>query len=347
MDALTIPADLDALLRIPGVSGYEGPVREHLRARVRDLGPLREDAMGNLTLTLGDRGPHLLIVGHMDEIGLVVSAIDDDGLVRFEKVGTIDDRLLAGHHVEVHTRAGTLMGVIGATPPHLGGSAGSSPATLAIDLGTEDAAATRELGVAPLDPVTFVKEPRVLAGTRLNCRAIDDRVGCALVLWAARYAATRPLAARITFAWSVQEEVGLRGAQALAHAAGGYDFVLPLDACASTDGPNHPKRLANFPLGRGPVLRMIDHGSIASFPFARWLDARAREAGVTLQRGVTGGETDGVPLQTIGAHMVPLTIPMRYVHSLAETCDLRDVEAARLVLERVVDAAGDLATALK
>ena len=67
---------------------------------------------------------------------------------------------------------------------------------------------------------------------------------------------------------------------------------------------------------------------------------------MTLQRGVTGGETDGVPLQTTGAHMVPLTIPMRYVHSLAETCDLRDVAAARRVLERVVDAAGDLATAL-
>ena len=82
----------------------------------------------------------------MDEIGLVVSGIDDDGLVRFEKVGTIDDRLLAGQHVEVHTRAGTLAAVIGATPPHLGGSAGASPATLAIDLGTDDAAATRQLG---------------------------------------------------------------------------------------------------------------------------------------------------------------------------------------------------------
>ena len=340
---MTIPTDVEALLRIAGVSGYEAPVRRYIRSRIDGIGAVREDAMGNLSLTLGSSGPRLLIVAHMDEIGLVVSGIDADGAIRFEKVGTIDDRLLAGHHVEVHTRGGPVRGVIGANPPHLGGSAGASPATLAIDVGTDDAASTRRLGIAPLDSVTFVKVPRVMAGTRLNCRAIDDRVGCALVLWAAEYAAKRTLHGRVTFAWSVQEEVGLRGAQALAASSEQFDAVLAIDACASTDGPNHPKRLANFPLGQGPVLRMVDHGSIASFDFADWLDERASAIGVSLQRGVTGGETDGVPLQTTGAHMVPLTIPMRYVHSLAETCDLRDVTATRRVLERVVDDVAHLA----
>lgn len=344
MDLSTIPDDLRDLLAVPGVSGYEAPVRAHLRERLGDLGPLQEDAMGNLTLTMGEVGPRLLIVGHMDEIGLVVSGLDDDGLIRFEKVGTIDDRLLAGQHVRLHTKSGVLAGVIGATPPHHGGSRGSSPANLAVDLGTHDADATRALGVRMLDPITFVKEPRLLNGTRLNCRAVDDRVGCALTLWAAEHAASSRPAARITFAWSVQEEVGLRGAQALARSGQRFDAVIPVDACASTDGPNHPRRLAYFPLGQGPVLRMIDHGAIASPTLARWLDERAAEAGVRLQRGITGGETDGVPLQVTGAHMVPLTIPMRYVHSLAETCDLRDVAAARRLLERVVDAAADLPT---
>lgn len=339
---MTIPEDLRELLALPGISGYEGPVRAHLQRRLEGLGPLREDAIGNLTLTLGEVGPRLLIVGHMDEIGLVVTGVDEDGLIRFEKVGTIDDRLLAGQHVRIHTQAGPLAAVIGATPPHHGGSRESTPATLAVDVGTDDALATRALGVRNLDPITFLKEPRVLNGTRLNCRAIDNRVGCALTLWAAEHAARRRPAARITFAWSVQEEVGLRGAQALARSGERYDAVIPLDTCASTDGPNHPARLAYFPLGQGPVLRMIDHGSIASPTLARWLDERAAEAGVRLQRGVTGGETDGVPLQVLGAHMVPLTIPTRYLHSLAETCDLRDLAAARTLLERVVDAAADL-----
>lgn len=337
--AWTVPQELAELLALPGVSGYEDPVRAHLLERVRAFGEPVTDAMGNLRVTLGDHGPRVLIVAHMDEIGLVVSGIDEDGAVRFEKVGTIDDRLLSGRHVTLHTRAGALAGVVGAVPPHHGGSVGASPATLAIDVGASSAAEAGAFGVRVLDPVTFDKFPRVMNGTRLNCRAIDDRVGCALVLWACRYAAGRPLGARITFAWSVQEEVGLRGAQGLALGGDRFDVIVPVDACASTDGPNHPRRLACFPLGSGPVLRMIDHGSFASRELAAWLRALAERHGLPLQAGVTGGETDGVPLQVTGAHMVPLTIPMRYVHSLAETCDLRDVDHARRLLERLIDEA--------
>lgn len=337
--AWTVPVELAELLALPGVSGYEDPVRDYLLERVQAFGDPVADAMGNLRLTLGDHGPRILIVAHMDEIGLVVSGIDEDGSVRFEKVGTIDDRLLAGRHVTLHTRTGALAGVIGAVPPHHGGSAGANPATLAIDVGAASAAEVAAFGVRVLDSVSFDKFPRVMHGTRLNCRAVDDRVGCALVLWACRYAAGRDLGARITFAWSVQEEVGLRGAQGLAHGGERYDVIVPVDACASTDGPNHPRRLACFPLGAGPVLRMIDHGSFASPKLAAWLSALAERHGLPLQAGVTGGETDGVPLQVTGAHMVPLTIAMRYVHSLAETCDLRDVDHARQLLERLIDEA--------
>jgi putative aminopeptidase FrvX len=334
-----IHPDLIDLLALPGVSGFEGPVREFLTARVRAFATPHVDAMGNLRVTLGDGPRRLLIVAHMDEIGFVVSGIDDDGLVRFQKVGTIDDRLLAGRHVEIHTESGPLAAVIGAVPPHHGGSSGASPDTLAIDVGATSAAQARGYGVDILQSVTFVKRPRIVGGTRLNCRAIDDRLGCALVLWACEHAAGRHLDATITFAWSVQEEVGLRGAQGLARSGERWDVIIPVDACASTDGPNHPRRLAHLPLGRGPVLRMVDHGSMGSLVLASWLRDLARRHDVPLQSGVTGGETDGVPLQVTGAHMVPLTIAMRYVHSLAETADLRDVAAAKRLLELVVDEA--------
>jgi len=337
--AMALDAEIATLLTLPGISGFEDAVRAHVLEQVRELGEASVDAMGNVTLTFGSGGPRILIVAHMDEIGLVVSGVDPDGLVRFEKVGTIDDRLLAGRHVTVHGDLGPLPGVVGAVPPHHGGTAGSGPATLAIDLGVRSADDVRAFGVRVLNQVTFVKHPRVLNGTRLNCRAIDDRLGCALVLWACRYAAVRRPDATLTFAWSVQEEVGLRGAQALAQGLREFDVVIPIDACASTDGPNHPRRLGYLPLGSGPVLRMVDHGSMGSHELAAWLTGLAERYGIPLQRGVTGGETDGVPLQVTGAHMVPLTIAMRYVHSLAETCDLRDVESARRLLERVVDEA--------
>lgn len=331
--------DLGRLLALPGISGYEDAVRDFVLTRIRELGPTTVDAIGNVRLELGTSGPRILLVAHMDEVGLLVSGIDADGAVRFEKVGTIDNRLLAGQRVEIHTSQGTLVGVIGATPPHYGGSEGATPDSLAIDVGALDFAGVEALGVSVLDPITFVKTPRIMAGTRLNCRAIDDRVGCALVLWTAEHAATSNVQARITFAWSVQEEVGLRGAQALAWNGDAYDFIIPIDACASSDGPNHERRLAYFPLGAGPVLRMIDHGSLASRPFAAWLRDLAGRHGLLLQHGVTGGETDGVPLQVTGGHMVPLTIAMRYVHSLAEMCDLRDIAAARRLLEAVIDEA--------
>jgi len=337
--------ELAALLALPGISGYEDAVRAYVLGQLRDLGEPRVDAMGNVTLTFGSGGPRILIVAHMDEIGLVVSGIDPDGLVRFEKVGTIDDRLLAGRHVTVHGDRGPLAGVVGAVPPHHGGSSGSGPATLAIDLGVRSADEARAVGVRVLNQATFVKHPRVMNGTRLNCRSIDDRLGCALVLQACRYASGRQLGATLTFAWSVQEEVGLRGAQALAQGPLTFDVVIPVDACASTDGPNHPRRLGYLPLGDGPVLRMVDHGSLGSPELAAWLTGLADRHGIPLQHGVTGGETDGVPLQVTGAHMVPLTIAMRYVHSLAETCDLRDVENARRLLERVIDEAATAPTA--
>lgn len=344
---VALDPDIATLLALPGISGFEDAVRTYVLEQVHSLAEPTVDAMGNVTVTFGSGGPRILIVAHMDEIGLVVSGVDADGLVRFEKVGTIDDRLLAGRHVMVHADGGSLHGVVGAVPPHHGGSSGSSPATLAIDLGMRSDADVRALGVRVLDPVTFVKLPRILNSTRLNCRSIDDRVGCALVLWACRYAASRSVNATLTFAWSVQEEVGLRGAQALARGPREFDVVIPVDACASTDGPNHPRRLGYLPLGSGPVLRMVDHGSMGSHLLAAWLTELADHHDIPLQRGVTGGETDGVPLQVTGAHMVPLTIAMRYVHSLAETCDLRDVENARRLLERIVDAAATAPTATR
>lgn len=330
------------LLAIPGVAGYEDRVRSYLEERVARHGTPSVDAMGNLSVTIGEGRPRLLIVAHMDEIGLTVSGIDEDGLVHFEKLGTIDDRILSGSHVVIHGANGPVPGVVGAVPPHHGGSQGSSAADLAIDLGAASASEVRGFGVEVLNQVTFHKEARILNGNRLNCRGIDDRVGCALVLWALEHAAAKLTDAAVTFAWSVQEEVGLRGAHAMKDQRIAYDAVIPVDACATSNAPAHSRRIANFPLGAGPVLRMIDHGSIASPVLGAWLEQLAERAGIPLQKGVTGGETDGVPLQLSGAHMVPLTVPMRYVHSLAETADLRDIAAARKLLELVVTSAGQL-----
>jgi putative aminopeptidase FrvX len=336
---------LETLLCMPGISGFEDPVREYLTKQIDGWGAIAVDAIGNLTLTLGKGNPSLLIVAHMDELGLLISGITDDGYLHFRKVGTIDDGLLPGHPVHIHTPQGVKPGAIGMRPPHLGGNQAPDADKLFIDIGASSRDEVQQLGFDLLQPVTFVKEPRTLNRHRINCRSLDDRAGCYIVLRAAEHARSAPPRGTVTFAWSVQEEVGLRGAQALA-ASASYDFVIPVDAFATSDAPEHPRHMAYAPLGKGPVLRMVDHGAIASRRFAEQLKESAKRHHIPLQVGVTGGETDGKPLQAAGGHMVPLTLPMRYLHSLAEMADMRDIDNAIMLLRVVIERLPELGRTL-
>ena len=331
----------ERLLALEAISGFEDPVREYLIEQTAGYGQQQVDAMGNLTVTVGEGEPSLLIVAHMDEVGMLITGTTPDGYLHFQKIGTIDDQLLPGRVVTVHTTAGARPGVIGSRPPHLGGSKNASVENLVIDVGAASSDEAKSLGFGVLQPVTFRKEIRELGPNRVNCRGLDDRAGCYVVLKALEHAAKSSATGRVTFAWSVQEEVGLRGAAALAQSAK-YDFVAPVDAFATTDAPDHPRHIAYVPLGKGPVLRMVDHGAIASRIFGRALVDLARHHSIPLQVGATGGETDGKPLQEAGGHMVPIALPMRYLHSLAETADMRDIRNAIRLIGKLLDELSNL-----
>lgn len=321
------------LVLTPGVSGWEDPVREKIRGMVSGYGETEVDAMGNLILTIGSGGKHVILVAHMDEIGLVVSHIEDNGYVRFRKVGGIDDRVLVGRTVDIYPGGGSepVPGVIGLKPPHLMKDRAKEMSEVVkfedmlIDVGTRTRRESEALGITKLSPVILRKHFSVLANDLIATRGLDDRLGCAALIEVLKMMEAKDLDHRVTFAWSVQEELGLRGAYVLGNRLH-PDYAVAIDSCTTGDSPQVDYHLSAVKVGEGPVLRMFDRVAFASRALMKRISDAAAAEDIPIQVAVTGGATDGAALQTFGAAMIPLSVPIRYVHSPTEVMSLSDFD---------------------
>jgi putative aminopeptidase FrvX len=333
------PEELLALLAIPGVSGYERPVVDHLRSRLPEGVDTRIDAIGNLTATFGAGGPHLLLIVHTDEVGFVVSGVRPDGALYLTAVGHWDLAALGGSQVDVHTTGGAVPGVVITVPPHLDRGLAGPPAWLegdqvVVDVGSESPEVTAALGVRVLDSVTLVRQHAVLPGGQLVSRGLDNRFGCYLLLELARDLAERPPSAgRVTLAWASQEEVGFRGPKALAHRSR-YDAVLAIDAYPADRRPH--ARLADdaVRLGAGPVLRGVDLTGVGSMRFVRGIERLARDHGLPLQPAYAQGHNQASVFPTSFA--AALDLPIAYLHSGVECVSRSDLDTAGALLRLIV-----------
>ncbi|MBA3046497.1 MAG: M42 family metallopeptidase [Candidatus Thermoplasmatota archaeon] len=318
---------LKKVVMLPGVSGYEDEVRNYIRKYVGK--PMREDAIGNLILDMGsDKGPSVAIVAHMDEVGMVVSNILDDGNIKFKVIGGVYDQMLAARAVEVHGSKGVVRGAIGYNAPHL--SVGRDPKDvitwdkLIIDIGTRSRKETEALGIKFLNPI-IIKKDFFLVNKKMVCsRALDNRVGVLALLKVFDNLKNQKFNGKVSLIWTVQEEIGLRGANVIANTMD-FDYVIALDTYSTTDCPGLEKFYQPVYLGKGPVLRMVDVRMIASPKFRNRIDAICKKDKIPLQYGVTGGSTDGAIIQTSGAITMPIGIPMRYTHSATEIVHLDDL----------------------
>ena len=328
---------LEELIRVPGVSGFEEDIRERIREKVEAMGlEPEEDNIGNLVVTVGDRGPKVVFIAHMDELGLIVSKMESDGSLRIRKVGGIDDRTLVGRVVEIKTQKGLVTGVIGLKPPHLMTESDDRKKVVGweevrVDVGTRTRAQTERLGVRVLDPMVLKKDVTFI-GDMVCARGVDDRAGCAVLLEALDRLRKKKLPLRLTFVWSVQEETGLKGAKVV-----GFrmtpDYVFAIDTMTTTDGPGQGETYEKILLGSGPALRMLDHAAVASPKLRKLVEEVAKAGRVPLQYGTGGGATDGAVMQDFGALMMPLGIPMRYTHSPTECASMKDLDhLSRLVV---------------
>jgi putative aminopeptidase FrvX len=335
---------LKELILTPGVSGWEDHVRDKIRERVSGFGRTAVDPMGNLTLTLGQGEKHALFVAHMDEIGLVVSHIEDNGYLRVKKVGGIDDRVLVGRAVDIYPDGlpEPVPGVIGLKPPHLMRNREKEMAEVIkvedtmVDLGTNSRRETEALGITKLSPIILRKHFSILANDLIAGRGFDDRMGCAALIETLELIDAGELGHKVTFAWSVQEELGLRGAYALGNTLK-PDYAVAIDSCNTGDSPQVDFHLSAVRVGEGPVLRMFDRMAFASRSLMKSISREAEEEGIPIQIAVTGGTTDGAAIQTQGAAMIPLAVPIRYVHSPNEIMSLQDYDNLVKLLALVVN----------
>lgn len=345
---------VEELVLLPGLSGHESAVREFITEKIRPYATAEVDPIGNVIASVGSGYPRMLFASHMDEIGMIVSYIEANGFLRMRKVGLLDDRLLVGRAVEVIAQRGKIPGVIGIRPPHLMTSLEDYEKLrhvptwdeIAIDIGTSSRNETEDLGVAIMNPIVFKKDFIALNRNRCSARSLDDRFGCALLIKLLEEVSTMALDRSITCAWTVQEEIGAIGGQALS-ARNAWDVMFAVDSFSSADVPGVPLHYGPCVLGSGPVLRLMDHRSISTPALAQWVIDLARENDIPLQFGPTGGYTDGQHFLAKGVPMLMLSVPVRYMHSPVEMIDWRDLEGLFRLMSLIVRAEKDRMPELK
>jgi endoglucanase len=343
LDALR--TDLAELTALHAPSGAEQAVI----ARLRDLfTPLVDavtiDHMGNLTAIRegSQEGPHVVVSAHADEIGAMVASIEAEGFLRLLAIGGVQSRLLEGRAVWV----GGQVGVIGARSGHLTSHAEHGQGTLMgdlyVDLGVESAAEVEALGVRVGDPVVVISELRNLAGKRVAGKGIDNRASCVILLHLLRRLQSRTLPCRLTALMTVQEEVGLRGAQ-VAFARLKPDVAIVVDTFPAAGTPDTRHLAYTARIGQGALITPSsssgDSGFLLQHAARDAMIAAAQRAGVPYQLAVTNsGETDAAAAHLVGGGIATLEvkIPRRYSHSPVELIDLRDVAAVLNLVEELV-----------
>jgi putative aminopeptidase FrvX len=323
---------LSLLVEGAGVSGHE----EHIRTTILKLLPTwatpQVDEKGNVLVTFGSGGRELVFVAHMDEVGFEITAIREDGTAAVRSRGGMYLSLYEAHPMFVMAGDRHIPAVM--TPRRDYAAAQTAhPEIEALSLyfGTSTAAETRGLGVAEGQPVTIRKKLDLLGANRASGRAMDDRAGSAALILALRQTDPATVKNRVTFAWVVEEEIGLNGAAFLASRMT-PDHAFAVDTFVSTDAPLDVQHLAHAELGKGAVLRGLDSRTVTPATTIDRIVSIAQEANIPLQIGVTQGGTDASAFSAAGAVDAGLSWPGRYSHSPVEVIDRRDLEAlAKLI----------------
>ena len=315
------------LIGIAGVSFHEDKVREEIKGLLpKDVKPVVDD-MGNLIVVLGTGKPEIMFVAHMDEIGLDVTEINQDGTLRTRVRGGSFSSIWESKVVKIHTRSGVVDGVIGPRKSYLEPTPADHTANdLVAYVGTNTKAATEALGIAPGDFIVQPKRITAMGQYKTAAGSTDDRGGCTAQILALRRLSGKPLGKVVAFAWVVQEETGLSGSRGLTKTYA-PKYVLAVDTFVSSDAPFDPKNIGYTPLGKGAVLRAFDSSNIAPEDAILRIRKIAEARKIPVQWGITSGGNDGSVFLGEGSVDIPLSWPGIYSHSYVSVMDIRDMLA--------------------
>lgn len=331
---------IQTLVETTAPSGYERPIREVIRAMVEPLADeVRVDALGNLIARKGKAGPggiKIMLSAHIDEIGVIATHVDDRGFVRFQPLGGVGALTCLGGRVRFLNGS---QGVIGlerrddlAKVPEL--------EKMYIDVGAQ----SREDCPVKVGDVAAFERPFLDLGKRMVSKAMDDRIGAAVLIETLSILAAQGAATphELDFVFSTQEEVGLRGATTATFGLD-PDLGIALDVTLCGDTPKGP--LMDVSLGKGPAIKVKDGGMISDPRVVSWMVAGAEKAGLPYQLEVLlGGTTDARAMQITRAGVAAgcVSIPCRYVHSPSEMVDTDDVQNAVKLLVSLLSGPVDL-----
>jgi putative aminopeptidase FrvX len=338
-------AFLDELLETPSPSGYEtAGQRVWLDYVAEYADDVYTDQYGNAVAVHEGSGPELAFTGHADEIGFIVRKVDDDGFVHLGAIGGADRTVSKGQHVTVHGDDGPVPGVVAQTAIHLretGSEEYDDVSEQRVDCGFADGEEARE-HVEVGDPITFSSTVEDLQGDRIAGRGVDNRAGTWTAAEALRRAAERDVDATVYAVSTVQEEVGLNGAQMV-----GFDLdpdaFVAVDVTHATDYPSAPGDAGgDVELGAGPVVgrgsanhpAVVD--AVREAAEAAEIDYQLQAAGVR-----TGTDADAFFTARDGIPALNLGLPNRYMHTPVEVVDTRDLDAAAELLAAFADHAAD------
>ena len=333
-------AFLKKLLDTPGPSGFESAPAWLWREEARGFATVRGDVAGNSLAEVAGSGggPTIMLAGHIDEIGVIVTYVDDQGYAYIAPIGGWDPQVLVGQRLRFLGRGGDVFGVVGKRPIHLmkpeERDKASKMTDLWVDVGaTSKAEAEAQLAVG--DPGVIDSRTMDFPNGRLVSRSIDDRIGAFVVLEALRRYAERPGAARVVAVATTQEEIAWRGGGALVGASGlNPQMALVVDVTFATDHPGiEKKEVGDHKLDGGPVL---SRGSIISPVVFELLRSTADAEKIPYTVHAAGRDTstdaDAIHLAREGVATALVSVPNRYMHSPNEMVSLADLDRTATLL---------------
>jgi len=323
---------LRQLLTTPSPSGYESRGQRAWCDYARTYADeVHTDAYGNAVAVLNPKGdPKVMLDGHVDEIGLIVKHIDDNGYIYFQRIGGVNPALVQGKRVDIHAGGGVVRGVIGATAIHLS-ERGKEPKVpkiheVFIDIGAKDGKDAKKR-VAVGDPITFVDSFEMLDKNVGVARAFDNKVGVWTIIEALRIAKPAKPKAAIYACSSVQEETGLNGAKMQVTNVR-PDVAIAVDVTHATDTPGiEAKQHGEVKMGKGPTISLGRENHPVLTDRLRKI-AKRRKIAIQIETFSLTGGTDAYAIWTRrgGIPSAIVSIPDRYMHSTVEMLDLRDLQ---------------------
>jgi len=331
------------LAAISGISGQEQKV---VRALLEHLRPLADeisvDCFGNIIALKkgGKPGPSVLVAAHTDEIGAIVKSIEQNGFIRFEKIGGVGDALILGRQVSVNGH----FAIVGAKAGHFMTAKERTEvkphSELYIDVGCNSSEEVAALGIKIGDQICQWPYYNEFTNTDLLCsKALDNRAGCAILVQLLKELQNQTFEGTLYAVFTVQEEVGLRGAQVAAYNIK-PDYAIALDTVPSGDTPDvnfikeHP-----VAIGKGPLLQLMSRSFIMNPIMKKLMIDVCEHSGEAYQVSLfTGGNTDAATmhLEAGGILSAALTIPRRYSHSPVEVLDINDCIASLNIIKQFV-----------